>query len=158
MVGGGAAAGPPNDHLHAEGYLVALYYECNHVTPPECWLVSRLNFWISLDLGYRRHAFQGRTAVSKGSGIPWSAWTNKRHRMQCIMGANTCGIVRVVPTGKWWSDRRHYTTTRYPNPGRFRFRATACAAGTYLACGVGRTVSPPIRCDHTNDQCYFDVD
>jgi hypothetical protein len=159
LLTGSAAMQPqPNDPIHIEGYQTAFYYECTEApTVPSCWLVSRLNFWASIDLGYRRHGFKGRTSINRGSDITWSAWTNKRHRMQCVMGSGTCGVVRRVPTGKFWSDRYYYRTTRFPNPGRFRFSSSACAHGNFIACGVGRTVTPPIRCDHREEQCYFDV-
>lgn len=155
MVGGSSSAGPPNDVLHAEGYQTAYYYECNNQLPPTCWLASKLNFWIGLDLGYRRHEFRGRTTVSFGT-LPWKSWTGKKHTMRCIQGSNYCGGVRFVPTTHEWSPKRLYRTTRIPTLGHFRFRATACA-GPYLACGVGRTVSPPFRCYAANQQCYFDV-
>jgi hypothetical protein len=118
--------------------------------------VSALRFYVRLDLQYRHHRFRGRSAISFGT-LRWAAWTGKRHRMNCYMNnGSLCGETRRVPHPKnIWSLDRWYTPFRFPSPGYFRFRASACV-GPW--CGFGQTRSPPIRCVPANERCYFDVD
>lgn len=136
-------------------YLEAEFWQCNNDLPPDCWKVSALRFYGQLDLGYRSHAYRGRSAISYGT-IRWSDWTGKRHTMRCWKADRTvCGQPQRVPHPQnVWSNLRWYTPTTFPQRGHFTFRATACVG---VWCGFGRTRSPDIVCYATHEQCYFDV-
>jgi hypothetical protein len=132
------------------------YFKCSPGVPPYCWKVSTLTFYAYVNLGYRRHAFRARTAVTYGTP-PWSAWYSKKHMVVCREAKRFCGDWRGLVSTKAWSDVIYYKPDRLLTldaPGWFRFRYSACME---QSCGYGVRRSTDIYCRARAKQCYFDV-
>ena len=151
------SAGLQTDPIRGVFRLDAQYWKCIEApTIPKCTHISTLTFWHSVDLGYRRHAFHGHSAITKG-GVPWGAWTGKNQRVVCAAGGSgvLCGPWMRVPSPKnRWSVVRYYQAFRLMHGDWFRSQASACFDDW---CGVGFNRSVLIYCVARQKQCYFDV-